>query len=286
MTVRSGTDTYNMTSTKPPAFEPTTGLRLGTTFVLVALAHVLVIILLLSHFGWPGSADSEGDAGSVSGQSGIVIPVTLEKAEDPEPISTPEPEAEPTPQSEEETTQPAKDNDERDKELLIESDPDAAPEPDVPEPAAPTPAAPPPTPKSAPAAASVSAPVSAPVTAPSTALTQSNTSGSGSGPALISEPPEPQTETPAQVDPNYLHRPNPVYPALSRRLREEGTVVLRVTLDARGAVQDIAIETSSSFERLDQAALEAVRQWRFIPATRGQVAVPSTVLVPIAFKNQ
>ena len=102
----------------------------------------------------------------------------------------------------------------------------------------------------------------------------------------MSEQTQSHPETPAQVDPNYLHRPNPVYPALSRRLREEGTVVLRVSLDARGTVQDIAIQTSSNFERLDQAALEAVRQWRFIPATRGQVAVPSTVLVPIAFRNQ
>ena len=298
-------------------------MRLGTTFVLVALAHVLVIVLLLSHFGWPGSADSEGDTDSISGQSGIVIPVTLEKAEDPEPISTPEaeakaettsqpepepepdpepraqPEAEPTPepQSEEETTQPENANNETDKELVLENDSDAAPkpaatEPDEPKPSEPKPTEPAPAapatpaPPSAPTSSPTSSPSTSPATTPSTAPTDSSTSASGSGPALISEPHESHPETPAQVDPNYLHRPSPIYPAQSRRLREEGTVVLRVSLDARGTVQDIAIQTSSTFERLDQAALEAVRQWRFVPATRGQTAVPSTVLVPIAFRNQ
>jgi protein TonB len=92
--------------------------------------------------------------------------------------------------------------------------------------------------------------------------------------------------TPAHVDPNYLHRPNPVYPALSKRLREEGTVLLRVNLDAQGIVLDIHIEKSSRFQRLDQAALEAVKQWRFVPAKRGQVAMPSSALVPIEFKQQ
>jgi protein TonB len=92
--------------------------------------------------------------------------------------------------------------------------------------------------------------------------------------------------TAAYVDPNYLHRPNPVYPTLSKRLREEGTVVLRVNLDTQGNVLDITIEKSSSFQRLDQAALEAVKQWRFVPAKRGQVAMPSSALVPIEFKQQ
>ena len=124
---------------------------------------------------------------------------------------------------------------------------------------------------------------------PSNATTSSATNSSSNpapGPAQTSANLDSPPLTPAQVDPNYLHRPDPVYPALSKRLREEGTVVLRVSLDAQGAVRDIQIESSSQFQRLDQAALEAVRQWRFIPATHGQVAVPSTVLVPIAFKHQ
>jgi protein TonB len=91
---------------------------------------------------------------------------------------------------------------------------------------------------------------------------------------------------PAQVDPNYLHRPNPVYPAVSKRLREEGTVLLRVSLDTTGAVLEVTVQTTSTYQRLDLAAVEAVRQWRFIPATRGQQPVASTVLVPIAFKHQ
>ena len=91
--------------------------------------------------------------------------------------------------------------------------------------------------------------------------------------------------TPAHIDPNYLHRPNPAYPAISKRLRETGTVILRVSLDENGVVQDISVQTSSDFQRLDQAALEAVRQWRFIPASRGAQPVPASVLVPIEFKQ-
>ena len=111
---------------------------------------------------------------------------------------------------------------------------------------------------------------------------------SGKATGSVQQRSEPTTLplTPAHVDPNYLHRPNPVYPALSKRLREEGTVLLRVNLDAQGIVLDISIEKSSSFQRLDQAAHEAVKQWRFIPAKRGQEAMPSTALVPIEFKQQ
>ena len=110
-------------------------------------------------------------------------------------------------------------------------------------------------------------------------------SGKAAGPVQQRSEPATFPLTPAHVDPNYLHRPNPVYPALSKRLREEGTVLLRVNLDAQGIVLDISIEKSSSFQRLDQAAHEAVKQWRFIPAKRGQAALPSTALVPIEFKQ-
>lgn len=70
-------------------------------------------------------------------------------------------------------------------------------------------------------------------------------------------------------DAAHLNNPKPVYPAVSRRLREEGTVVLEVFILADGAVGDLRVKRSSGFTRLDEAALAAVRRWKYLPARRG-----------------
>ncbi|MEH3107403.1 MAG: energy transducer TonB [Sphingomonas fennica] len=57
----------------------------------------------------------------------------------------------------------------------------------------------------------------------------------------------------------------PRYPPLSLRKREQGTVRLRVVIDLAGRVRDIAVAVSSGFDRLDRAALDGVRGWRFHP---------------------
>lgn len=61
----------------------------------------------------------------------------------------------------------------------------------------------------------------------------------------------------------------PVYPQLSRRLREQGTVLLELTVLANGTVANVIVLSSSGYPRLDQAALSAVQQWRYQPARRG-----------------
>ncbi len=65
----------------------------------------------------------------------------------------------------------------------------------------------------------------------------------------------------------------PVYPQLSRKLREQGTVVLELTVLKNGAVADVALLHSSGYPRLDQAALAAVQQWRYQAARRGNAAI-------------
>ena len=92
--------------------------------------------------------------------------------------------------------------------------------------------------------------------------------------------------TAARFDADYLHNPAPAYPSQSRRLKEEGTVLLLVRVSAEGAPLSVEIRTSSGFERLDEAGLQAVRQWRFVPAKRGNDNVAASVLVPIQFKRQ
>lgn len=106
----------------------------------------------------------------------------------------------------------------------------------------------------------------------------------------VLEPLPPVRTAPAEVvvsqprfDANYLDNPAPAYPALSRRMGEEGKVFLRVFVEPDGRPSVVEIKTSSGSPRLDQAAEQAVRRWRFIPAKRGSEAVSAWVVVPISF---
>jgi protein TonB len=81
-------------------------------------------------------------------------------------------------------------------------------------------------------------------------------------------------------------RAAPAYPPRSRRLGEEGTVILRVELSEAGTVGAVRVKTSSGFPRLDEAALAAVRGWRCSPARRNGQAVAATALQPFKFVLQ
>jgi protein TonB len=78
-------------------------------------------------------------------------------------------------------------------------------------------------------------------------------------------------------------RTPPSYPAFSRRLGEEGKVVLRVELDETGRVERATIKTSSGYARLDDAALNAVMEWRCHPAQRDGQPVRAVALQPFNF---
>ena len=81
----------------------------------------------------------------------------------------------------------------------------------------------------------------------------------------------------------YLNNPTPDYPALSVRKGEEGRVLMRVLVSADGAAEDVQIEKSSGFDRLDNVAVAAVKKWRFIPAKRNNQPLRAYVLVPMPF---
>jgi protein TonB len=126
-------------------------------------------------------------------------------------------------------------------------------------------------------------------------------------PALAAAPPEPQPEpplsapvapapapapvaapAPARVelpstDADYLQNPQPEYPAISRRLGEEGQVMLRVLIGADGRPQQVELRRSSGYDRLDRVALDTVRRWRFVPGKRNGVAEAMWFNVPINF---
>lgn len=100
-------------------------------------------------------------------------------------------------------------------------------------------------------------------------------------PAVVATPAPPLVLPVFNAD--YLDNPQPIYPALSRRLGETGRVLLRVYVSADGKAERVELKTSSGFERLDQSAREAVIHWRFVPARRGSEHVAAWVLVPISF---
>ncbi len=83
---------------------------------------------------------------------------------------------------------------------------------------------------------------------------------------------------------DYANNPPPIYPALARRREQQGTVTVRVLVDADGSVERAEVAESSGFDTLDDAALETVRsRWRFVPARHDGQSVESWVLVPIRF---
>jgi protein TonB len=66
--------------------------------------------------------------------------------------------------------------------------------------------------------------------------------------------------------------------------RFDGSVVLRVTLDADGVPTEVVPTRSAGIPDLDAAAVAAVREWRFWPQLRAGVAVASEVSVPVSFR--
>lgn len=123
--------------------------------------------------------------------------------------------------------------------------------------------------------------------------TEPSASGSAAGNALPSSDaaasapssasaPAPSATAP-RFDAAYLNNPAPVYPPLSRRMGEEGRVLLRVQVDAAGNAIALEIRDSSGSHRLDNAALEAVRRWKFVAAKLGEQNVAAWVLVPVNF---
>ena len=76
----------------------------------------------------------------------------------------------------------------------------------------------------------------------------------------------------------------PAYPELARQRGEQGRVLLRVNVSADGAPVDVAVMETSGHRSLDAAALAAIREWRFVPATQAGRPVPAEAEVPVRFR--
>jgi len=96
-------------------------------------------------------------------------------------------------------------------------------------------------------------------------------------------PEAPAPVTPPRTDAAHLNNPAPQYPALSRRLGEQGRVMLDVYILPDGSVGEIKLNRSSGFPRLDNAALQAVKTWKYVPAKRGDKPIPFWYVQPVSF---
>lgn len=172
-----------------------------------------------------------------------------------------------------------------------------APQPRV-EPAPAPPAPPVPTPRQPPAPKPVVRPAPQPV-APATPDPAPQVPSAVTTPQPITTdtaPPTPEVATPAPPAPpappridlpsssaEYLNNPPPPYPPLSKRLGEQGRVVIRARIETDGTASQAEIRTSSGYERLDQAALQTVKRWRYVPGKRGGVPEAMWFNIPIHF---
>jgi len=158
-------------------------------------------------------------------------------------------------------------------------------------------AAPAPAPRRAPAPRPVASPDPAPAApvlatappAPLPPIAAPVADAAPPAPPVVVAKAQPSAVAPAPVvvlpstDADYLQNEKPAYPALSRKKREQGKVVVGVLIGPDGTAQKAHIHESSGFERLDQAALATVQRWRYVPGKKGGVATAMWFNVPIDF---
>jgi protein TonB len=96
-------------------------------------------------------------------------------------------------------------------------------------------------------------------------------------------PAAPSQVVPPSSDADYLQNTKPMYPLQSKRLGEQGKVIVRVLIGVDGLAQKAEVRSSSGYDRLDQSALATVQSWRYVPGKRGGVAEAMWFNVPINF---
>ena len=180
-------------------------------------------------------------------------------------------------------------------EVLIDMSPAEAelappkPQPPIAQPTPPTPA--PRAPAAQPAPAKAPQPAPTPLAVPATAaepdsaalstapVAVATNTASALGTSNTSPPPgavmaatrAPALELPSS-DAQFLNNPTPPYPALSKRMGEQGKVIIRAFIGVDGVAQQAQIKQSSGYDRLDQTSLATALKWRYVPGKRAGVA--------------
>lgn len=92
------------------------------------------------------------------------------------------------------------------------------------------------------------------------------------------------SEVITEAEPLYKINPEPPYPKMARKRGYQGTVLLSVLVNKEGRVDNLWLFESSGYNILDNAALEAVKEWLFEPGKQGDTAVDMWVEVPVRFE--
>jgi protein TonB len=217
--------------------------------------------LLAGAMFWPGQPQMPAPPITPPAVVGVLVP--LQSAAQPSRPQPPQPQPQPQPpkpQAAKPKPQPR---------------PAPAPLPKTPSERAPTVAA-------APAAPAKEQQAAAPAADAAAAATKPAASSADAAPAKPAPAAESAPVTPPRSDASALNS-QAAYPPLSRRLREQGRVLLDVYILADGSVGELKLRQSSGFARLDEAALDAVRRWRYAPARRGNEPIPYWYVQPVAF---
>lgn len=218
---------------------------------LAAMLHAVVAAALLA---WPAPPPGIDTA--------PVIELVLAPAPEPAPLPAPQPQAAP------------------------------APTPPVPSPApAPAAAKPNPAPRPRPAPqtpqpAAITAPSAAESAAISDSAAPAAATQTGDGAPTAAAGPvraAPQAMGEPDLRPAATDAPRPPYPRAARQRGLQGVVMVRVAVSADGLPTEVFIKESSGHPMLDDAAVEAVRRWRFSPARSAGRAVAAAVEIPVRF---
>jgi protein TonB len=135
---------------------------------------------------------------------------------------------------------------------------------------------------------------------PKTAIIAAETPAPPEQAAFVAEPPPPEPPPPAPpveaapaapvakiIPPSavqYAEPPRPPnYPRQSIRLKETGTVMVRVYIDQGGMPRDVIVSKSSGFSRLDESAAAVVRTYRFKPYTENGQPMAGYAFIPVVF---
>jgi protein TonB len=80
-----------------------------------------------------------------------------------------------------------------------------------------------------------------------------------------------------------LRSVHPIYPRIAKKSGWEGTVLVRVTVEANGRASKVVVSRSSGRKVLDDAAVKAIKRWSFRPARDGNIPIQSVVVIPLKF---
>jgi len=107
-----------------------------------------------------------------------------------------------------------------------------------------------------------------------------NGHGTGTDPATASQHPKGHGTT---CSASITYQSKPQYPPGARRDGVEGTVVLRLTITPKGKVGKVEVQTSSGDTRIDDSAVQSVKEWSYAPRRENGEAIASTIVVRVKF---